>query len=67
MAPAAMVELFRKILVVDRSVAKKNRMAKEAGLSVNAVNGIHDNFWNPTFRTLNKLEAYLIQKGYADD
>jgi len=46
---------------------QKNRMAKEAGLSVNAVNGIHDNFWNPTFRTLNKLEAYLIQKGYADD
>ena len=46
---------------------QKNRMAKEAGLSVNAVNGIHDNFWNPTFRTLNKLEAYLIQKGYAND
>lgn len=66
MAPAAIVELVRKILVVDRSVAK-SRMAKEAGLSVNAVNGIHDNFWNPNFRTLNKLEAYLIQKGYADD
>ncbi len=66
MAPAAIVELVRKILVVDRSVAK-SRMAQEAGLSVNALNGIQDNLWNPTFRTLNKLEAYLIQKGYADD
>ena len=66
MAPAAIVELVRKILVVDRSVAK-SRMAQEAGLSVNALNGIHDSLWNPTFRTLNKLEAYLIQKGYADD
>lgn len=66
MAPAAIVELVRKILVVDRSVPK-SRMAQEAGLSVNALNGIHDSLWNPTFRTLNKLEAYLIQKGYADD
>ena len=66
MAPAAIVELVRKILVVDRSVAK-SRMAQEAGLSVNALNGIHDSLWNATFRTLNKLEAYLIQKGYADD
>ena len=66
MTPNQIAQLVRKLLVVDRSVPKA-RLAIEAGLSTNALNQVDDETWNPTLRTLNKLEAYLIIKGYADD
>jgi DNA-binding phage protein len=66
MAPNQIAQLVRKLLVVDRSVPKA-RLAIKAGLSTNALNQVDDETWNPTLRTLNKLEAYLIMKGYADD
>jgi len=59
MASNQIAQLVRKLLVVDRSVPKA-RLALEAGLSGNALNQVDDETWNPTLRTLNKLEAYLI-------
>lgn len=63
MTPTDIVKLVREILVVDRKVPK-SRLAQEAGLSMNALNSVDDELWNPTFRTLVKLEGYLRKKGY---
>lgn len=66
MTPSGIVKAVRKLLVIDRSVPKA-RLALDAGLSVNALNQVDDELWNPTYRTLNKLERYLVRKGHSDD
>lgn len=38
---------------------KPATMAREAGLSVNALRGLHSDKWDPRAQTLRKLEVYL--------
>ena len=66
MTPSQIVKAVRRLLVIDRA-GPKARLAQDAGLSGNALNMVDDELWNPTYRTLNKLESYLVRKGYDHD
>lgn len=37
-------------------------MAREAGLGINTLRGIHSEDWNPRVETLRKLEQYLERR-----
>ena len=62
MEPQEIADVIRKI-ITERHVPRA-RLAKEAGLSINALNSVENPVWNPTLSTLNKLHIYLIRKGY---
>ena len=63
MDPQEIADVIRKI-ITERHVPR-SRLAKECGLSINALNSVENPVWNPTLSTLNKLHIYLIRKGYG--
>ena len=60
MSPTQIVTQVRSL--VSEGQVPKSQIALASGLSINALNYLLDELWNPRLRTLVALERYLVNR-----